>query len=442
MNKDKTRLYGCNRNRSLLLLLAVIASFSAVLAQIGLGGKYATNIKWVCQDENINANFISEYYKLLQKGGQDTEIQESDWLIVTAGITRDNTLEISELMAWDEESDVIENLDMDVVNQLLDPIKQSLLSRKYAWDDYDTRLDPSWVGPRPIANVFDERSFKIIHDISWWTYRGYDLASTMRWVIRDKNNFVGLTLEPGFTDIGFPGVLSKTVNFNVATEIVKIFYTLPGQMGFSTGNIHSLEGSNGAGMKFDNNRFGGLISYQDISKSFKLERIYDLDNSVFLKSAGLIYISNTFSTPGIVKDLKEKNIPGVSKRNVWPTGSLRVKVGVGYTELTYGSIDSSGHFNEIDRLDFQESIRFICRLEYATDLDKGKNNMLYAALQVNVNRYFEKASQFQVSWGVKPWLRLQITLAQVDKVEFNTSGSDSYEWKPGFMIMPSVAIHL
>jgi len=195
-------------------------------------------------------------------------------------------------------------------------------------------------------------------------------------------------------------------------------------------------------MKFDNNRFGGLISYQDISKSFKLERISDLDNSVFVKSAGLIYISNTFSTPGIVKDLKEKNIPGVSKKNVWPTGSLRAKVGLGFTELTYGSIDSSGHFNEIDRLDFQESIRVIGRFEYVTDLDEKDNNMLNAALQVNVNLDGGIASQLQVSWGVKPWLRLQITLAQVNKIEFNTSGSDSYEWKPGFMIMPSVAINL
>jgi hypothetical protein len=439
MNKDKTRLYGCNRNRSLLLLLAVIASFSAVLAQIGLGGKYVTNVEWVCQDENINANFISKYYDL----EKDTDIQESDHLIVTAGISIDNTLEIINLMALDEEAGVIVNLDMAVVNQLPDPIKQSLLSRKYKWDNVN--LPPEWrewQGPDYGINVFDERNFKITRDIFWWTYRQYDLASTMRWVVRLKSNFVGLSLEPGFTDVGFPGVLSKTVNFNVATEIVKIFYTLPGQMGFSMGNIHSLEGSNGAGMKFDNNRFGGLISYQDISKSFKLERIYDLDNSVFLKSAGLIYISTTFSTPGIVKDLKEKNIPGVSQKNVWPTGSLRVKVGVGYTELTYGSIDSSGHFNEIDRLDFQESIGVICRFEYATDLDKGKNNMLSAALQVNVNRYFEKASQLKVSWGVKPWLRLQITLAQIDKIEFNRSGSDKYEWKPGFMIMPSVAINL
>ena len=440
MNKDKTRLYGCNR--SLLLLLAVLISFSAVLAQIGLEGKYTTEISWVIEDPKVNGRFISEYYSLLDGLGieDDTEIQETDKLIVRAGIARDNTLEIIELIA--EAGGAFDNLKIEVVNQLPDPIKQSLLSRKYAWDDFNLRLDQSWEGPRDVRNVFDERSFKITRDIFWWTYRQYDLASTMRWVIRFKSNFVGLSLEPGFTDIGFPGVLSKTVNFNFSTEIVSIFYTLPGQMGFSMGKIHSLEGSNGAGMRFDNNRFGGLISYQDISKSFKLERIYDLDNSVFLKSAGLIYISNTFSTPGIVKDLKEKNIPGVSKKNVWPTGSLRAKVGLGFTELTYGSIDSSGHFNEIDRLDFQESIRVIGRFEYVTDLDEKDNNMLNAALQVNVNLDGGIASQLQVSWGVKPWLRLQITLAQVNKIEFNTSGSDSYEWKPGFMIMPSVAINL
>jgi len=402
-------------------------------------------VAWEVIDENINKDFLGPYLDWLDindKLEENNTIQETDHLIIWAEIVNAE-LKLVQLATMDI-NDIPEPIDVKEAMEFDPSLVLNLLERKYAWDDIDFgSIGGSLKGfkiPQAIINVFEERNFKEVRDIFWWTYRQFDLSSDLRWHVRQKSTNSGFFVANGNEEAGYPNSLSRSVNIGISSEILKQYIIIPWEPIYSFGEHKPIEGAWGVGISFDSPSFGANVSYQDIELDLPKSIISDSTNVIYPHWTQSLYYSSTFRIPGKRKLVSLINEPGVAEKFVRSPGSLRMKVGLTYQKLIYGSFTNNG-FVVYDESSFVEGINIFGRMEYITDR-VGKTHKWKIAGQVNVGLVGQTGVSTTVSYNMFDWLVFKLSSAYKAPMTFQDADGKDYTWKPGFNIIPGLSISL
>jgi hypothetical protein len=291
-----------------------------------------------------------------------------------------------------------------------------------------------------IINVFSERNYKESRDAFWWTHRRVDF-SVFPYVTLRFNPKYAFMAEFGNQDIGFPVSASRTLNLGLSTEVFKFFLTVPAAYPH-LGSGQPLDGAYGGALKFDSPHLGGSIYYQDMKFVGKGDITpYDKNNIIFNNYSGLIYWSFTSRI-------------GKSKENMTgkfglPLGSLRTKFGATLLSYVYGYENDNGSFIERSRTEKLSLLQAYVRSEFATDRDEKNINRWRIMGQMNLGLTGFGSGQVGLTFTHKEWLSYTLLTAFFWKdmnIEWlpSTPGDDqiqSYTWKPGFYVIPTVSIY-
>ena len=189
-----------------------------------------------------------------------------------------------------------------------------------------------------------------------------------------------------------------------------------------------LDGTFGIGFKFDTHSIGGQVNYMDAGNKFKTGRVHDEAHVVLPSASGLIYWSNTFAINNFIDLSKVKFLQGLTKnvsgaqRTDEAFGSLRLKVGLTFTEFIHAKLD---RLNKVD-----EALGFFVRSELVTDNKKAK---AYA----QANQSFNGFSNFSLGaeYSIKV-MKFGIQIVNIPKdsglefLESNSNNSNTWQWYP------------
>jgi len=405
-------------------------------------------LEWIVKDREFSRSFMEAYIDTLMEIDDmaELEVQETDELRVIVAIDVEGNSSLESIYAKGR-SGVLNKL----VNTVLDSMDVDMLSRiksrKYSWD-YLSAVDVGG-GRGYVINVFEERSNKQVRDAFWWTHRRVDISVFPRIFIRVNPNFAFAT-EFGRQDLGFPAAASRTLNLGLATEVLKFYATLPASYLNLTKDSNSpLEGTFGGVLKFDSPNFGGSLSFQDMNFLGNTDTTGFLNpsNVVYNPSSGQFYysftsrIGSTADQPGFV-----------------PLGSLRLQIGFTYMQFAYGQVldvdklgasDGLGSFGLLDKSDPLESMFGLFRAEYASDMNDRFFNRFKMAAQLNIGLNGFGGFDFTTAYTITEWLGLNLNMTYFwSPLTFTypdpTPGSSavlSYDWEPGFYIVPSLALY-
>jgi hypothetical protein len=402
-------------------------------------------VAWEIIDPKINQQFLGPYLDWLDmndKLEENNNIQETDHLIVTAEVLNGELVLVG--LATKDVHGSPTNLGIKEAHDFDSTLIKMLLERKYAWDDINYgSIAGSLKGiklPKAIINVFQERNFKEVRDIFWWTYRQFDLSSDLRWHVRQKSTNSGFFVANGNEEAGYPNSLSRSVNIGISSEILKQYIIIPWEPIYSFGEHNPIEGAWGVGVSFDSPQFGANVSYQDIELDLPKSIINDSSNVIYPHWTQSLYYSSTFRIPGKRKLVSLINEPGVAEKFVRSPGSLRVKVGLTYQKLIYGTFQSEG-FIVYDESSFVEGVNIFGRMEYITDR-VGKTHKWKIAGQINVGLVGQTGVSTTVSYNMFDWLVFKLSGAYKAPMTFQDADGNDYIWKPGFNIIPGLSISL
>ena len=197
----------------------------------------------------------------------------------------------------------------------------------------------------------------------------------------------------------------------------------------------------------------------DSGNKFKTGKVFDENHVVLPSASGLVYWSNTFainnfidfSKLGFLKRLN-KNLSG-AERTDEPFGSLRLKVGLSFTEFIHGKLkpgskdEKEGRDLEItDRLNkVDEALGFFVRSELVTD-----NKKLKAYAQANQSFSGFNNIGFGAEYSIKV-LKVGVQVVNIPKgsgLEFLESNTNDNLWKwypagesGGQVVSPYISFH-
>jgi len=422
---------------------------TTVLGSLLLGQSFQETgkLEWIIKDRDFSRSFMEAYIDTLMKIDDmaELEVQETDELRVRVSIDVEGHASLDNIFAKGR-SGVLNKLARTVLDSMDSTMVADVLKRHYTWD-YLSAVDVGG-GRGEVINVFEERSNKQVRDAFWWTHRRVDISVFPRIFIRVNPNFAFAT-EFGREDLGFPAAASRTLNMGLATEVLKFYVTLPATYFNLLGNSNSpLEGTFGGVLKFDSPNFGGSLSFQDMNfrGTSKMNAFLDTANTVYNPSAGQFYYSFT-SRIGSPADQ-----PGFV-----PLGSLRLQIGFTYMQYAYGQVtdmdeggnyDGLGAFKLMDRSDPLESMFGLFRAEYASDMNERFFNRIKLAGQLNIGLNGFGGFDFTTSYTITEWLGVNLNMTYFwTPMTFSYVDSDTpnitqtYDWDPGFFIVPSIALY-
>ncbi|NQV41173.1 MAG: hypothetical protein HQ506_02365 [Candidatus Marinimicrobia bacterium] len=430
--------------RNLITSFIMLVFVSTLWAQ---GFQETGKLEWVVKDREFSRSFMEAYIDTLMEIDDmaELEVQETDELRVIVGIDVEGHATLESIYAKGR-SGVLNKLVTAVLDSMDVEMVQRIQSRKYNWD-YLAAVDVGG-GRGDVINVFEERSNKQVRDAFWWTHRRVDISVFPRMFIRVNPNFAFAT-EFGRQDLGFPAAASRTLNMGLATEVLKFYVTLPASyLNLMKSSNSPLEGTFGGVLKFDSPNFGGSLSFQDMNFLGNTDTTGFLNpsNVVYNPSSGQFYYSFT-SRIGTTADQ-----PGFV-----PLGSLRLQIGFSYMQFAYGDVldteagvsDGIGSFRLLDKSDPLESVFGLFRAEYASDMNNRYFNRFKLAAQLNIGLNGFGGFDFTTAYTITEWLGVNLNMTYFwSPMTFNypdpTPGSTetlSYDWEPGFFIVPSIAVY-
>jgi len=398
-----------------------------------------SNMAWVVKDRDFGREFLRTYIDVFTQANPmaDLEIQETDEIRISVNIQEDGTVNIDKLYAKSR-GGALNKLDEEILNEMDPELIQRLKERKYNWDSIAQFEVGAATGE--IINVFQERNYKQCRDAFWWTHRRVDITALPRIILRINPKWA-LSMEFGREDIGFPANASRNLNIGLATEVFKFHITMPSGYPFLIGKQHPLDGSYGAGLKFDTPKFGGSISFQDMKfRSNSEELIFpEPENIVYNSFSGQIYYSFT-NRIGASEDK-----PGFKL----PLGSLRMLFGASFSQFAYGYADSTAKYKfiERDRSKPLELLQGIVRAEYTSDMNERFFNTWKFGSQINVGLTGFGSIQFYLSRTIMEWFGINLTAAFFwTGIEFDATGNpyqeaEKFTYNPGWYIIPSISIY-
>lgn len=428
----------------------------------GLSISYSQDKKsevWRVTDLDMNSKFIEEYLNLYYSGLANNPN------LAGGGVQKDMQLIVKASLSANE----ITSYSVNYKNQFLhstDPLNPTilgamsvesianLLGRKYKWTDVDliSIKDDEDIDLTDVDNIFRERNYKHCRDVNWWSRNEIDIASNLHWVVRFKYSSTAFVIEPGLPIIGYPAGLSRLLNIGVSSEVVKAFLTVPWKPIYQIGGQHPIEGAWGGGYKFDTHRIGGMVGFQDITLNAKSLRRYHSPNSiVFVPKYALLYFSVTFGIPGIEKDVTTGPNSLSGRTSVWPSGSLRTRVGFKLIEYSHGIINDEGTYEAIMNSAGLSNVGLHFRAEYVADkntsseeIESNSNEYIFAA-QINYDLDNQLGLGVEASYHPYRTIKLGLNVAYMGPKIFEwekADGSlDNFEWKPGWTFTPYFAVN-
>jgi hypothetical protein len=419
-----------------LLFITVLLSFS--FGQIDDNGR----LDWAVRDREFSREILRAYIDALTEADPmaDLTIQETDELRVTMQLSDDNKLELKQLMAKNR-SGQLNKLIESVVIKMDSELIEKLINRQYKWD-YLSDLDVgNYTGE--IVNVFEERNHKQVRDAFWWTHRRVNMSVPAETYVRINPKWA-FSIEFGREDIGFIGASSQTMNLGLTTEIFKSFLIIPvGIVGVKSEEAHPLDGSYGAGLKFDSPQFGGSVTFQDMMfRNNQDINFYngktDSSKVVYNSYSGSIYYSFT------------SRIGSDDKGFRLPLGSLRIHLGFVFAQFHYGnpSLESDQAFNLKDQTEGLSNFQGLIRAEYASDMNENMYNDWKSSFQLNLGFQGFGNVQFSLSKTILKWMSFNLSTSYFwNGINFEDGVDElgepiEYNWNPGWYVTPSISIYL
>ena len=396
------------------------------------------HLDWVVRDRQFSRNFLSAYIDTLTAMDPmaELEVQETDELRVSVKIDEEGRPHLERIIAKGR-SGVLNKLDQHVLARMDSSMVQALLHRQYAWD-YLSDIDVSQMRG-DIINVFQERNNKQVRDAFWWTHRRVDISVFPRIVIRLNPDWA-FSMEFGRPDLALPASACRTLNLGLATEVFKAYITLPATyFNLLKSSNHPLDGSFGGILKFDSPKFGGSVSFQDMSfrNGNRLTDFIDTVDVTYIPFTGQFYYSFT-SRIGSPPDQK----------GFIPLGSLRTQLGFSFLRTSFGHIipeeedTTAGKYEEWDATSPLQSVLGLFRFEYASDMNARFFNRYKLAAQINIGLDGFGGVDLLASYTFTEWLAVNLETAFYWKGRTFTRGDNTtYEWKPGAFIVPSISIY-
>jgi len=435
------------------LILIFFIFLSQVFSQ---GSEDENSLVWKIKDGNVNANTIEEYLDIYYKGlAQNPNlsgggVQKHMQLVVEAHLS-DTGISLQKLRYEDRSKNSRPALNASILDSMSIESIETLLSRKYKWTD----IDPTVIDDGPITdvvNIFKERNYKHCRDVNWWSRNEIDISSNLHWVVRFKYASTAFVLEPGLPVLGYPAGLSRLLNIGVASEVVKAYLTVPWKPIYQFGGNHPIEGAWGGGYKFDTHRIGGMVGFQDISLNAKsLRRYHSPKSVVFIPKYALLYFSVTFAIDGIDKDVPTGPSSLSGRTTVWPSGSLRTRVGFKLIEYSHGEINQNGSFEEIMNSSGLSNVGVHFRAEYVTDQirsseeENQKRKSFILAAQINYDLDNQLGLVIESSYHPYRTIKLGLNMAYMGPKIFEWEKPDGtldlFEWNPGFTVTPYFAVN-
>jgi len=410
-----------------------------LMTSVFLFGQAEKNVfSWKIEDQNVSKAFLNKYIEkdkdVNRKQKISIGIQESYTLVV------DFNRSINKIKGFyviDYENGV-KDLDMDFIHSHFDQRDLDIIkSRHYAWDD----VNPNFISANnlggDIQSIFDQVNYKTNRDIFWWSYRTYDLSSSLRWSVRLPGSKWGFYMERGLSEAGYPGTVYRSLNPGISNEILKIYATLPVFKLINIGGGENYSGTFGLGLKYDSYMFGGFFQYSDITWSdiswikFPNESYVAFPNVL----AGA-YFSTTFL--------------GNIFKSVAPGSSARLKVLLIYNQISYGSVITSTdgntkEFAEYNRSSLIQSFDGGFRVEWVSKLDSiSHSNRLRVMTQIQFNPTGIFKGQVYIAYEPHPQLRIGLWTSYITKInyssEFDAESDPNHIWAPGFGLYPEITI--
>jgi len=405
-------------------------------------------LEWIVKDREYSRGFLEAYIETLLRVDEsaELEVQETDELRVIVAVDVEGKPSLENIYAKGR-SGVLNRLDKTVLDSMDASRLDDLQKRRYMWD-YLSEVDVGG-GRSEVINVFEEVSNKQVRDAFWWTHRRVDISVFPRIFLRVNPNFA-FAAEFGRPDLGYPSAASRTLNLGMATEILKFYVTIPtaGYLNLTSGSATPLEGTFGGILKFDSPNFGGSISFQDMK--FRSDTDFeDPDSMVYNPYSGQFYYSFT-SRIGSAPDQ-----PGFV-----PLGSLRLQIGFTYMQYAYGFLDpATNDFMAEDKSSPLNSVAGLFRIEYASNMNDRYFNRIKLASQLNIGLDGFGSVDLNTTYTIMEWLGVNLDMtyfwmpmefSNVTRwVDTDNDGVDddgdaagpTFDWEPGFYLVPSITVY-
>lgn len=404
------------------------------------------NSEWIIIDSEFNSEIIGRYIQICT----DNEFYEF-------GVQKNNKLKVEARVGGQEGIRLLalkyrtpqgsyKPLDMEMYGKLKvadSTIEERILGKKYKWDDIQPppKFDP-FGGP---VTVFEERDSKQCRDSFWWSRNAFEMSTYLRWVYRPPNKSYAVLLEPGFNEAGYPSAMSNNLKFGVASDITYAFISLPAPSGLVLYNKRPLDGAYGGGFRFDTHRFGGMISFSDIDWLGGRKRtLVDENNILYLKKYAQLYVSLTSQIPPLRKKIKMRPDDSQAEKVVWPTGSLRVRMGFGYNELVLRTRPNKDTKYTEMYTGGLDAFRLFSRFEYVTDAQPDGSGAISLAYQISLWNQFE--TYLRATYRIFPLLEVGLIVGTTsdhtfyDRTNDLSNSENEIVFDGGFIISPIITM--
>ena len=431
------------KRKQLIVPLMHLGFVIILFTQYLTGQNVDNKDEWKVLDQDFNKLFIKEYQKLLDPLTPEEEIPlPEDVLIVSIDKPFKGPESIA-IESEDPDSDTALTIifNNDVIKQMDSLLIQKLRKRQYEWDEIDWKVTPKYG-----RNIYRFVDYKEIRDHYWWTRRiiefspiFYDNAVKYRPLIADSP--IGFMFKGGFEEIGNVSELSNNYRFILSTEATQLMFFLPITMpSWSIGEAHPADKTTGVGIKFDFGRVGGMLSRHSIN-NLKMDDSFNSNHSITLNWTGAIYWSHAFRVspqiPGpISKDIEEPP-------PIIPTGVQRVKVGVNFSNYSYGRYDSTKVYRYLDKTDLSSSFSVFFRIEYLSkkvvSIDEVTDYSKWSSvIMMNLGERFIISGQLMYSYN--PSFSIGGFFVAAAPLTFLKGQENEYTWSPGFLIGPNLSL--
>ena len=412
-----------------------VATFFMIFSIITIF-KLSAQESWVIYDQDFNESFIAAYNEALfsvnENASEDDIIREDDKLVVDIN---NDALDITSTSAKILNRDIINNMPKDLIS--------NLMKRKYDWDHLDWKKFSNFtiLG----RNAYEYANFKEIRDNDWWIRNNLSLTPFSNvYIARPDSDLLALGGYIGLKEIGYPLTLAKNARLFIATETAKVFLNIPinkvGTIGYSD-EIHPIEMAYGGGLSFNIDNIGGMfgLNFLDWTDRLDYYDIYNPNNSIFNKWAGLIYWTRTqkFKIPVSGKNSKDHE----NAKPFLPDGVQAFKFGPAYTKLTYGRVDSLSGFTEIESTDWSDSFSLLVEWAYLSDRTQPEGSYnYYHKWSAKFRTYVLGVSKInlELNYSFSSGFAVGLNAAWADQIVFLKGDENEFTWKPGFIITPTI----
>ena len=399
-------------------------------------------ISWEIADPYLSRNFIEVYLnKLIENDKFENNLIQSSDVVIVQMQRKGDKLFLKRLRAKNYDSGEYRRFMMDQVNKLDPKTLKEIMGREYKWAETSRRDLSALETYSNIDNILDETSFKRARDGFWWTTSQVEISSREYAYIRSKSTNQAFRLETGISDLGLHRQFFGNTILGLSNDISSTYIIIPRQIKSTQEISRPLDGTFGIGFKFDTHSIGGQINYMDSGNKFKTGKVFDENHVVLPSASGLIYWSNTFAINNFVDIsnidfIKNRiNKKNTSKRNGEAFGSLRLKVGLSFTEYIHAKLNSAsksdpkeGRGLEItDRLNMiDEALGFFVRTEIVTNNKKIKG---YAQSNQSFNGFNTIGIGIEYTYKI---IKLGIEAIKIPKgsgLEFQESNANTNVWQ-------------